>query len=64
MSITGITVKLIGKDGNAFGILGTVLNAMKANKCDLKLIDEYQTKAMSGDYNNLLRVTMEYVDVE
>jgi len=27
------------------------------------LVKEYQDEAMSGDYNNLLRVTMNYVEV-
>ena len=57
------TVKLIGKDGNAFVIMGTVCTALrKAGMADK--IAEYQKKATSGDYDHLLQVTMEYVDVE
>jgi hypothetical protein len=64
MTKTNITVKLTETDGNAFAIMAKVLRAMKNAKCDLKLIDQYQTEAMSGDYNNLLKVTMNYVNVE
>lgn len=56
-------VKLIGKDGNAFAIIGEVSKALKKNG-QSNLVKEYQTKAMSGDYDNLLRVSMEYVDIE
>lgn len=57
------SVKLIGKDGNAFFILGTVKRALlKAGM--KKESEEFLRKATSGDYDNRLRVVMEYVDVE
>lgn len=63
MAKTNVTVKLIGNDGNAFAIMGQVTKALKrAGHADL--VDEYRKEAMSGDYDNLLRVTMEYVEVE
>ena len=56
-------VTLIGEDGNAFAILGKVKKALQ--KAGLKEeAKKYMEEAMSGDYDNLLRVTMEYVDVE
>jgi hypothetical protein len=58
-----VTVKLIGEDGNAFFILGTVVKALKKNGFG-HLVDEYKKEAMSSDYNNLLVVTMDYVKVE
>jgi hypothetical protein len=58
-----VTVKLIGKDGNAFFILGTVVKALKKNGFG-HLVDEYKKEAMSGDYNNLLSVTLDYVEVD
>ena len=64
MSKTNIKVKLVGKDDNAFFILGTVVHAMRRGGVDKETIDKYQEEAMSGDYGNVLRVTMEYVDVE
>mgnify|MGYP001214909909 CR=1 FL=1 len=58
-----LTVKLIGKDGNAFFILGTVRKALlRAGRKEEA--DEFMRKATSGDYDNLLRVVMEYVDVK
>jgi hypothetical protein len=58
-----ITVSLIGKDGNAFGVLGTVSKALKAAGADKAEVDSYMKEAMSGDYNNLLRTTMDWVNV-
>ena len=58
-----VKVKLIGRDGNAFAIMGAVSNAMRKAGCTKEQISEYTTAAMSGDYDNLLRVTAETVDV-
>jgi len=56
-------VQIIGEDGNAFVILSKVKNAMKKHGCDKEHIEKYMEEAMSGDYDHLLRVTMEYCDV-
>lgn len=56
-------VRLIGEDGNAFVIMGKVVKALKRAGYSQDQIKEYQAKAMSGDYDNLLAVTMEYVEV-
>lgn len=58
-----IKVKLVGEDGNAFAIMGRVSSAMRKAKLTPEQIKEYTQKARSGDYDNLLRVTMQYVDV-
>lgn len=63
MAKTNIKVKLVGANGNAFNIMGLVCEALKRNGRK-DLADAYLAEAMSGDYNNLLRVTMEYVEVE
>jgi len=48
-------------DGNAFAVMGAVSKALKrAGQSDK--VSEYQAKAMSGDYNHLLAVSMDYVD--
>lgn len=57
------SVKLIGKDGNAFFILGTVKRALLKAGMQQES-EEFLRKATSGDYDSLLRVVMEYVDVE
>lgn len=57
-------VKLIGHDGNAFAILGTVKQALARAGADKEYIDSYLNKAMSGDYDNLLMVTTDFCEVE
>jgi len=58
------TAKLIGDDGNAFVIMGRVKQALKRAGADQEYIDQYMNEATSGDYDNLLVVTMKYVDVQ
>ena len=58
------TVKLAGEDGNAFAIMGKVSGALRRAGADKEYIDEYLNKSMSGDYDHLLGVAMEYVNVE
>lgn len=62
-SKTGIEVELIGHDGDAFAILGRVSREMKRAKVEKSIIDAFMAEAMSADYDNLLRVCMEYVEV-
>lgn len=59
-----ISVKLIGENGNAFNIIGKVRKEMKRNGVSNDEIDLFINEAMSGDYNNLLRTCMKYVNVE
>lgn len=62
--ITEVKVKLVGEDGNAFNILARVSNALKRAGYSDDFIRDYQQQAMSGSYENLLAVTMQYVEVE
>jgi hypothetical protein len=62
--LTKPTVKLIGQDGNAFAIMGRVKQALRRAGADKEYIDKYLSEATSGDYNHLLAVSMEYVDVD
>lgn len=50
-------------DGNAGAVMGAVTRALK-NAGQESKVSEYRAKAMSGDYNNLLQVSMEYVDFD
>jgi len=59
-----ISVQLIGENGNAFYIIGKVRKEMKRNGVPNNEIDLFINEAMSGDYNNLLRTCMKYVNVE
>jgi len=63
------TVKLVGIDGNAFVILGTVSKAIKQfytkqgeREKGARLAKEYQEEATSGDYDHLLQTTMKYCE--
>lgn len=53
---------LVGIDGNAFSVMGYVLRAMKECGMSKEEQSDYQTKAMSGDYDNLLSVSVEMID--
>ncbi len=57
-------LKLVGEDGNAYFILGRAQGAARAAGWTKEETDAYANKAMSGDYNNLLRVTMEHFDCD
>jgi len=56
-------VKLADEDGNAFAIMGRVTKALKRAGADKEYVDKYRDESMSGDYDHLLCVAMEYVDV-
>ena len=61
---TGIKVRLIGEDGNAFHILGKVRNALRRNGESDEFIKAFTEKATGGDYYHLLATVMEVVEVE
>lgn len=52
---------LVGVDGNAFAIMGYTARALK-NEGLRDLVDEMYDEAQSGDYDNLIRVCMGYID--
>lgn len=56
-------VQLSGEDGNAFSIIGTVMKALRRAGADEEYVDKYKKEAMSGDYDNVLTTSMEYVEV-
>lgn len=53
-------LRLLGKDGNAFAILGAARRVALANDMDWLSI---QREAQSGDYDHLLRTMMKYFEV-
>ena len=61
---TGIKVKLIGEDGNAFYILGKVQRALRKAKQSKEFIDAVIKEATSGDYSHLLATIATVVEVE
>jgi len=56
-------VQLTGTDGNAFAVMGAVTVALKKAYATDAEIAEYQTEALSGDYNNLLEVSASWVQI-
>lgn len=58
-----VKVRLIGEDGNAFFIIGRVTKAMKLAKVEKETMDAFTKEAMSGDYDNVLRTCVKYVEV-
>jgi hypothetical protein len=60
---TGIKVKLVGTDSNAFALLGKVTEALRRGKQSKEFIDAFMKEATSGDYAHLLCTITEVVDV-
>lgn len=58
-----VPVQLTGNDGNAFAIMGAVQKALRNAGATKEELSQYMEESMSGDYNNLLRVAMEWVEV-
>ena len=54
--------ELVGIDGNAFSVMGYVVRAMQECKLSKKEQNEYQKRAMSGDYDNLLCESVQMID--
>lgn len=58
------TVQLTGEDGNVFSIIGRVSKALK-NAGQPEKADEFRKKAMTSEsYDAVLRLCMDYVEVE
>ena len=62
--ITGETVvmEMRGPSGNAFCVMGAVVEALRRNGKG-NLVADYRKRATSGDYENLLKVSEEYVTI-
>lgn len=56
-------LKIIGKDGNAFAILGEARRAAKKAGWPQEKIEGMLQDAMSGDYNHLLSTISKYFNV-
>ena len=57
------TLVLVGEDGNAFFILGKAQKVAKGAGWSEEKRKQFIDEAMSGDYDHLLRVCMEYFEV-
>ena len=58
-----VVVEMRGPSGNAYCVLGAVAKALRSTGRG-DLVEEYLRKATSGDYENLLKVSGEYVNIE
>jgi hypothetical protein len=58
-----IDVQLSGTDGNAFALIGKVVNGIRSAGGTSQDIRAFQDEAMSADYDHLLRTCMEWVNV-
>jgi hypothetical protein len=58
-----VTVTLVCEDGNAFAILGKVSKALRNAGVTREEIDTYVDEATAGNYDQLLRTTMRWVEV-
>lgn len=58
-----IVVRLTEVNGNSFCIMGAVTQAMRLADVSKADIDAYRAEAIAGNYDNLLQVTMRYVNV-
>jgi len=58
------TLTLVGRDGNAFGILSNAKGVMRKAGWPKELQDEVMEEAKNGDYDHLLQTMMKYFDVE
>jgi hypothetical protein len=57
-----IEVPLLGRDGNAFAIIGAVSGALRRAGHDEE-VDAFTKEATSGDYDNLLSTVLRWVTV-
>lgn len=59
-----VTMQLSGNDGNAGTIMGSVSRGLKQAGATTQEVDQFRNEAMSGDYDNLLKTAMKWVNVE
>ena len=59
-----VDVELVGHDGNAYAIMGRVQTALKEAGATKDDLSQYFAESTAGDYDNLLRVAMDWVNVK
>ena len=59
-----IQVNLVGEDGNAFAIIGRVRQALRREGVAEKKVEAFAEEVMSGDYDNVRRTVMSWVEVD
>lgn len=56
-------VTLIGESGNAFAVIGKCMTALK-EETTIEIAKQFQSEAMSGDYDHVLQTATKYCDIE
>ncbi|NOR80556.1 MAG: hypothetical protein GQ529_06930 [Methyloprofundus sp.] len=60
-----ITVKLSGRDGNIFSVLGTVSASLRKNKVPEAEIDKFTTEALDAScYHTAIQVCFSWVNIK
>lgn len=59
-----VVVNLVGTSDNAFSIMGLTMRALRKAGATEQEVKQYKEEATAGDYDELLRVTCEWVDVQ
>ena len=59
-----VTVQLSGTDSNAGAIIGKVRRALRGGGATPEELDQYFTESTSGDWDNVIRTAMRWVNVE
>lgn len=62
-NIFNVDVDLVGKDGNAFMVLGLCQKAARKAGIEDTEINKFLDEAKQGDYDHLLRTCMKYFNV-
>ena len=60
---TGLKLKLVGEDGNAWSIIGRGARVLRENGMGDK-VGEFQAECLSGSYQHLLATCMEWFDCD
>ena len=55
-----VTLKLVGRDGNAFALMGAFSAQAQRENWTQPEIDEVLNEAMAGDYDHLLRTLISH----
>ena len=58
-----IQVRLTGRDGNAFSVLGKVRKALKRSKVPPSELKAFFDEATDGDYDHLLQTCAKWVTI-
>ena len=58
-----VTAELVGRDGNAFAILGRAIQALSESGVPDEEIRRFVEEAQAGDYDHLLQTVLKWVEV-